>query len=95
MPREETLRAYFVRRVRQVGGVNYKLSPNGRRGKPDELTLLPWRLPALVELKKRGEKPEPHQLREHERLGRIGHRVVVIDCKRKVDQFLTHEYTSP
>lgn len=90
--REETLRQYFLRGVKKLGGRNYKLAPAGRRGKADEITLLPWRGPYLVELKQKGKKPEPHQKREHRRLERIGHHVLVIDSKPKVDAFLNGEF---
>jgi hypothetical protein len=85
MAREETLRQYFLRTVRKAGGRVYKLSPVGRRGKPDELVLMPWGRKLLVELKKKGKKPEPHQAREFKRLKRLGHDVRVIDSKSKVD----------
>lgn len=91
MPREETLRQYFIRQVKKASGINYKLSPTGRRGKPDELVLVPWRRPFLVELKKRGKKPEPHQAREFARLKKIGHDVHIIDSKATVDAFLYGE----
>lgn len=88
MPREETLRQYFLHYVRANGGRVYKLSAAGRRGKPDELVLLPWRRPLLVELKKRGKQPEAHQTREFARLGKIGHQVIVIDQKEQCELYL-------
>lgn len=41
-----------------------------------------------VELKAPGEKPKPHQAREHERMRRMGQRVVVIDSIERVDDIL-------
>jgi hypothetical protein len=41
-----------------------------------------------VELKAPGEKPEPHQLREHERMRRMGQRVKVVDSIERVDEVL-------
>lgn len=40
------------------------------------------------ELKAPGEKPEPHQLREHERMRRMGQRVEVIDSIEGVEELL-------
>lgn len=88
MPREETLRQYFLRYVRARRGRVYKLTPVGRRGKPDELVLMPWRRPVLIELKKKNKKPEPHQTREFERLRKIGHGVILIDQKEQLKYFL-------
>lgn len=41
-----------------------------------------------VELKAPGEKPNPHQRREHERMRRMGQRVVVIDSIEGVEKLL-------
>lgn len=41
-----------------------------------------------VELKAPGEKPRPGQLREHERMRRMGQRVEVIDSLKGVDDLL-------
>lgn len=43
----------------------------------------PW-----VELKAPGEKPKPHQVREHERMRRMGQRVEVVDSCERVDEVL-------
>ncbi len=42
-----------------------------------------------VELKAPGVKPEPHQLREHERMRKMGQRVVVIDSIEGVEELLS------
>ncbi|MBA4315591.1 MAG: hypothetical protein C0422_09750 [Alcaligenaceae bacterium] len=39
-----------------------------------------------VELKATGEKPEPHQLREHKRMRTMGQRVEVIDSIEQVEE---------
>ena len=41
-----------------------------------------------VELKATGVEPEPHQLREHERMRKMGQRVVVIDSIEGVEELL-------
>ena len=45
-------------------------------------------LTVWVELKAPGEKPEPHQAREHERMRRMGQRVEVIDSIEGVEELL-------
>ena len=41
-----------------------------------------------VELKATGKRPEPHQLREHDRMQAMGQNVVVIDSIEGVDALL-------
>ena len=42
----------------------------------------------FVELKAPGQKPDPHQEREHERLRALGCNVHVIDSKEAVDRYI-------
>lgn len=42
-----------------------------------------------VELKAPGEKPEPHQAREHARMRRVGQHVIVIDSLEGVEELLS------
>jgi len=42
-----------------------------------------------VELKAPGEKAKPHQVREHERMRRMGQHVVVVDSIEGVDEVLS------
>lgn len=79
--RERTLEKYLARKVRETGGMAYKLTVFGRRGVPDRLLLMPGGRLIFVECKAPGEKPRPEQLREHERLEALGFTVVVLDDK--------------
>lgn len=45
-------------------------------------------LSAWVEVKAPGETPDPHQVREHERMRAMGQRVEVIDSREGVDRLL-------
>lgn len=89
---ERDIEKHLVEHVETMGGEIRKVRWVGRRGAPDRLVMLPDRymgnlgartfLPAAtiwVELKAPGEKPEPHQAREHHRMRRMGQRVEVID----------------
>lgn len=87
MTPEGKIAAYLVRRVRELGGEQRKVEWSGRRGAPDRLILFPQRH-AFVELKAQGEKPEPHQAREFERLRRAGFDVHVVDSPAAVDKAL-------
>lgn len=102
--RESQIEKHLVNRVVELGGEVRKVKWVGRRGAPDRLVMLPRRLKdnalsrafedmyhpstVWVELKATGEEPEPHQLREHERMRRMGQRVVVIDSIEGVEELL-------
>lgn len=95
--RESTIEQYLVERVKALGGEVRKVRWIGRNGAPDRLVMLPvvergdcvivpgtvW-----VELKAPGEKCRPHQLREHERMRRMGQRVEVVDSLDGVGKVL-------
>lgn len=99
--RERDIERHLVKRVKELGGEVRKVQWVGRRGAPDRLVMLPasWKgrrtsgfwdsdTPIWIELKAPGVKPEPHQLREHERMRRMGQRVVVIDSIEGVEGLL-------
>lgn len=84
--RERDVENYLVRRVKEEGGEVRKVKWIGRRGAPDRLVFL-WGMHP-VELKRPGEKPEDHQLREHARMFKHGVYTWVIDTFEGVDDFL-------
>jgi len=92
--RESEIEKYLVKRVKELGGEAHKVVWPGRRGAPDRVVFLPgasfWDPNSCVwvELKAPGKKPEPHQLRVHERMRAMGQTVLVIDSKEGVDQWL-------
>jgi hypothetical protein len=92
--REAVIERHAVKRAKALGGEIRKVTWQGRRGAPDRLLMLPARrltgsidcawcnprgVAIWVEFKAPGVKPEPHQLREHERMRAMGQRVEVID----------------
>lgn len=85
--KERDIEAYLVKRVKALGGEVRKVQWIGRRGAPDRVVMLPgWFGPTIwVELKATGVKPEPHQVREHERMRAMFQRVVVIDSLDAVE----------
>jgi len=85
--RESEIERYLVQRARTLGGVAYKFVSPGRVGVPDRIVVMPDRL-MFVELKAPGKKPEPHQLREHQRLRSMGQSVYVVDSIAAVDELL-------
>lgn len=102
--RERDIERYLINQVNKLGGECNKVKWIGRRGAPDRLVMLPdrpvlgkWRevvstKPAhgiWIELKAPGVPPEPHQLREHARMRKMGQRVEVVDSFAKVDEVLS------
>lgn len=92
--RERDIEAYLVKRVKELGGEVRKAQWVGRHGAPDRLVMLPigrydaGPVSIWVELKAPGVKPEPHQIREHNRMRRLGQLVEVIDSIEGVDALL-------
>ncbi len=99
--RERDIEAYLVKSVKALGGEVRKVQWIGRRGAPDRLVMLPGVFMAKhgrdhitagrtiwVELKAPGKKAEPHQIREHKRMEKMGQRVVVIDSLEGVEDLL-------
>lgn len=86
--RERDIEDYLARRVKAMGGEIRKAQWIGRTGAPDRRVLLPGRPPVWVELKAPGVKPEPHQIREHNRMRRLGELVEVIDSLEGVEELL-------
>lgn len=97
--RESEIERYLVKRVKDLGGEVRKVQWIGRRGAPDRVVFCPMMFDdkghacrhtaaVWVELKAPGVEPEPHQLREHDRMRRMGQRVEVIDSIEGVDELL-------
>jgi hypothetical protein len=85
--RESQIESYLVERVKALGGECRKLKWIGRHGAPDRLVMLNGKA-IFIELKAPGEKCRPHQIREHERMRRMGQRVEVVDSLDSVDEVL-------
>lgn len=84
---ESKVEQHFVKRAKACGGEVRKLAYVGRRAATDRLLVLPWGRVFFVELKRPGKDAEDHQLREHNRLRRVGADVRVLDTIELVDAF--------
>lgn len=95
---ERDIEKRLVQRAKELGGEVRKVKWIGRSGAPDRLLMLPWTWSAAegqwlpvtvwVELKAPGKKPEPHQLREHARMRKMGQRVEVVDSYEQIEELL-------
>lgn len=85
--REREIEAYFVRRVKEVGGLQRKFVSPGHRGVPDRIVAKDSRI-YLVELKAPGSWLRPDQEREHSEWHEVGVATFVISSKDMVDRFI-------
>ena len=86
--RESDIEKYLVKRVKQLGGEIRKAKWIGHVGAPDRRVMLPGRPPVWIELKAPGVKPRSTQIREHNRMRRLGEFVEVVDSMEGVDALL-------
>lgn len=90
--RESAIEAALVAEVKARGGEVRKVKWIGRRGAPDRFVMVPsppgFPRSAWVELKATGKEPEPHQVREHERMRRMGQHVVVVNSLEGIQELL-------
>lgn len=99
---EGEVQAYGAEQLKKHGCLVRKISYEGRRGCPDQLVLVPeyyWEtrsagggrgaMVLFIEYKRDEDtEPEPHQLREHDRMRAVGADVRVIGSKAQVDQLI-------
>lgn len=86
--RERDIERHLVQRVKALGGEIRKVAWPGRANAPDRLVMLPGRRAVWVELKAPGKKPTAQQVREHNRMRRLGELVEVIDSLEGVEALL-------
>lgn len=89
MTPEGRIQAYAMAEFKKIGGLVRKIRYEGRNGCPDLLVILPGGLVLFVEVKKdERTKPDPHQLREHERMRQRGANVAVVGSIEQVDELV-------
>lgn len=86
--RERDIEAYLRDQIKRLGGIAYKFVSPGNAGVPDRLVLLPAGRVAFVELKASGKKPTALQELQQKRIAGLGFKVLVIDGKEQVDEFI-------
>jgi hypothetical protein len=89
---DATIEEIFARRVSALGGEVLKVDQVGRRGAPDRFVLWPSKLrgsrAAWVVFQEPGVPLQGHQLIEHDRMRRMGQRVIVIHTVADVEALL-------
>ena len=86
--RESEVEQYLVASVKAMSGECRKARWVDRNGAPDRMVMLPEGRLIFIELKAPGKRCQPHQIREHERMRRMGQRVEVVDSLERVDEVL-------
>ena len=89
--RESAVESHFKKRVKERGGYAYKFVSPGHHGVPDRIAVMPDGITIWCEIKAPGETPRDDQVREHQRLRDLGHVVLVLDTKERVDYFFGPE----
>ena len=93
MTPEGKIQKYAKEQFEAMGGLVRKLSYENRVGAPDLLVILPNGIVWFVEVKKdENTKPDPHQLREHERMRKRGANVFVVGSIKQVDTIIADYY---
>lgn len=82
---EKQIEAYFVRRVREIGGVAYKFTSPAHRGVADRVVCLPGGVVWFVELKAAGGRLSPLQQVFQSDMARLGQRYACLWSKEHVD----------
>ena len=103
---EGEVQAYGRKRLTENGCLVRTINYEGRRGCPDQLVLVPKQFDEywhcfrptsviFIEYKKAENiEPEPHQLREHERMRAVGADVRVIGSKEQIDDLIKELFPS-
>jgi len=86
--RESTIETYLRTQVQRAGGKAYKWSSPNSRGVPDRICFFPLGRVYLVECKATDKVPTPLQAKVIRSLRVMGHVVLVIDSKEKVNSFI-------
>lgn len=81
---EKEIEKSLVKRVKGLGGICLKLTSPSMDGLPDRMVFLPGGNFAFVELKSKGKKPRPLQIKRMADFRKLGFRSFVIDDRKQI-----------
>lgn len=81
---EKEIEKALVKRVKGLGGICLKLVSPSMAGLPDRMVFLPESHFAFVELKAKGKKPRPLQMKRIDDFRKLGFKCFVIDDKEQI-----------
>ena len=82
MAEEKKLEQKLVKAVRDIGGLALKFVSPGCDGVPDRLILIAYGKVAFVEVKAKGKKPRPIQIRRINQIKNLGFLVFILDDEK-------------
>ena len=85
---EKQIEAYFVRRVKELGGVAYKFTSPAHRGVADRVACLPDGSTWFVELKTKSGRLSPLQQVFQSEMARLGQNYACLWSKEHVDEWI-------
>ena len=88
MAEEKKLEQKLVRAVRDIGGLALKFVSPGCDGVPDRLILIAYGKVAFVEVKAKGKKPRPIQIRRINQIKNLGFLVFILDDEKDIPSII-------
>jgi len=89
LTRERDIEAYFVKRVKEAGGLSFKFVSPGVRGVPDRIVILKGCV-SFVELKAPFQNLRADQQRMHDKLDAAGADTHTLRTKEAVDMYIDY-----
>ena len=88
MAEEKRLEQKLVKAVRDIGGLALKFVSPGCDGVPDRLILIAYGKVAFVEVKAKGKKPRPIQIRRINQIKNLGFLVFILDDEKDIPSII-------
>ena len=88
MAEEKKLEQKLVKAVRDISGLALKFVSPGCDGVPDRLILIAYGKVAFVEVKAKGKKPRPIQIRRINQIRRLGFLVFILDDEKDIPSII-------
>ena len=88
MAEEKKLEQKLVKAVRDIGGLALKFGSPGCDGVPDRLILIAYGKVAFVEVKAKGKKPRPIQIRRINQIKNLGFLVFILDEEKDIPSII-------
>lgn len=85
---EKQIEAYFVKRIKELGGIAYKFTSPAHRGVADRVACLPNGQTWFVELKTAGGRMSPLQQVFQSDMARLNQNYVCLWSKEHVDEWI-------
>ena len=92
--REKTIEQKLVKAVKNKGGLAPKFVAVGIDGMPDRLALLPGGRIAFVEVKAKGKKLRPLQVRRKKQLEDLGFLHFTLDDEEQIGEMIDEIYAT-